>query len=113
MLTNITALVDETKIALLVLLLVASATLLVGSAHAQTTSATQGYTPSGLTPGSPAGSYALGGFDTINPYNGGLNFSLPLANGAGRGEAKYTIPLQVEQKWTAFHDVIVDPQTNQ
>lgn len=44
---------------------------------AQTTSATDGTTPSGIAPGSPSGSYALSGFDNINLYNGNLNFALP------------------------------------
>ncbi len=87
--------------------------IIATAVHAQTTGATLGYTPSGVSPGSPAGSYALSGFDTINPYNGNLNFNLPLLNVGGRGTAGYTIPVQVEQKWTAFHDVIIDPQTSQ
>ena len=87
--------------------------LLADAARAQSTSATDGFTPSAIKPGSPSGSFALSGFETINPYNGGLNFSLPLLNIGGRGGAGYTIPLQVEQKWTATHDVIVNPETNQ
>jgi hypothetical protein len=45
--------------------------LLVASCQlgwAQTTSLTDGATPLGLAPGSPAGSFALSGFDTVNPY---------------------------------------------
>ena len=37
-----------------------------------------GKTPLGLSPGAPAGSYALSGFENVNPYNGNLNFHLPL-----------------------------------
>ena len=56
--------------------------LTFGGAAAQTgtKSATDGTTPLGMTPGAPAGSYALSGFDNVNLYNGHLNFSLPLPN---------------------------------
>jgi hypothetical protein len=45
-----------------------------------------------------AGSYALSEFDNINPYNGSLNFRLPLLSIGGRGTAGYTMTLPVEQK---------------
>ena len=35
-------------------------------------------TPVGLQPGSPAGSYALSGLDTINLYNGSNSITIPL-----------------------------------
>jgi len=38
------------------------------SAEAQTTSPTDGSTPLGLSPGAPSGSYALSGFESVNPY---------------------------------------------
>jgi hypothetical protein len=60
---------------------------------------TDGTTPLALQPGAPAGSYALSGFDTINPYNGSLNFNLPLLGLGGRGGAAYTMTLPLEQKW--------------
>jgi YD repeat-containing protein len=60
---------------------------------------TDGSTPLALQPGTPAGSYALSEFDTINPYNGALNFSLPLLRIAGRGGAGFTMTLPIEQKW--------------
>src|SRR6266404_423310 len=72
----------------------------VSSAWAQhSTSVTDGATPLGLTPGAPAGSYALSGFDTVNPYNGNLNFALPLLQVGGRGGVQHTIPLVLEQHW--------------
>src|SRR5438132_7465234 len=40
------------------------------AASAQTTSPTDGTTPSSLAPGSPAGSNSLSGFEGINLYNG-------------------------------------------
>jgi len=60
---------------------------------------TDGKTPLALQPGTPAGSYALSEFDNINPYNGALNFQLPLLNIGGRGTAGYTMTLPIEQKW--------------
>ena len=74
--------------------------LLINSAHAQTfTSVTDGSTPSALTPGSPAGSYALSGFESVNLYNGNLNFALPLVHVGGRGAADLTMMLTIEQHW--------------
>src|SRR6266851_5790441 len=46
--------------------------------------ALQSETPLAMTPGAPAGSYALSGFDNVNLYNGNLNFSLPLLKIGGR-----------------------------
>lgn len=60
---------------------------------------TDGKTPLALQPGVPAGSYALSDFDNINPYNGSLNFRLPLLNIGGRGTAGYSMTLPIEQKW--------------
>ena len=60
---------------------------------------TDGSTPLALKPGAPAGSYALSEFDNINPYNGSLNFRLPLLSIGGRGGAGYTMTLPLEQKW--------------
>jgi RHS repeat-associated protein len=67
--------------------------------------ATDGTTPLGIAPGSPAGSFALSDFDTINPYNGNLNFRLPLLNVAGRGAAQYQITLPIDQRWTVRHEL--------
>jgi RHS repeat-associated protein len=67
-----------------------------------------GFTPAGLQPGSPAGSYRLSGFDTINPYNGNLNFSLPLLQVGGRGGAGYTIQQLISSKWTVTYSVTHD-----
>jgi hypothetical protein len=64
----------------------------------------KGATPSGLTPGAPAGSYSLSGFETINPYNGGLNFNLPLVSVGGRGSAGASVNLEIEQKWMVETD---------
>ena len=55
------------------------------------TSNTDGATPAGLSPGAPAGSYSLTGFENVNLYNGNLNVSLPLLAVGGRGSAGYTV----------------------
>ncbi|HEY4423150.1 MAG TPA: hypothetical protein VGN10_03035 [Pyrinomonadaceae bacterium] len=68
----------------------------IASVHADST---DGKTPLALKPGTPAGSYALNDFDNINPYNGALNFHLPLMSMGGRGTAGYTMTLPIEQKW--------------
>lgn len=74
--------------------------MLCATALAQTsTGPTDGSTPLGMSPGSPAGSYALSGFDNVNPYNGKLGFHLPLLRVGGRGQAGYTITLPIETHW--------------
>ena len=60
---------------------------------------TDGATPLGLSPGAPAGSYALSDFDNINLFNGNLNFAFPLLKVGGRGGSGYPITLRIEQKW--------------
>lgn len=54
-------------------------------AQTTTTSAVDGTTPLGISRGAPAGSYGLSGFDSVNLYNGNLNFRLPLLQIGGRG----------------------------
>jgi RHS repeat-associated protein len=79
-----------------------------------TTSATDSKTPLGLQPGQPAGSYALSGFDTVNPYNGNLNFHLPLLGIGGRGSAQMKMMLAIDSKgWRVKHkQVVVRPETS-
>lgn len=62
-------------------------------------SSTDNVTPGALKPGSPAGSYALEDFDTVNLYNGHLNFILPLLKMGGRGSAAIPIVYKHEQIW--------------
>jgi hypothetical protein len=78
------------------------------SAQDINTSPTSGSTPLGLAPGAPAGSFALSGFDNINPYNGNLNFSLPLLQVGGRGGASTTIRLTMESHWTVRDRITVN-----
>ncbi|MEK6300444.1 MAG: RHS repeat-associated core domain-containing protein [Acidobacteriota bacterium] len=74
---------------------------LVIAAEAQTL--TDGSTPLGIEPGTPAGSYALSGLDTVNLFNGGMNFSLPLMHIGGRGGAQMAMTLPIETHWRVFH----------
>ena len=66
-------------------------------------SATEGRTPTAAAPGSPAGSYGLSGLDTVNLFNGHLNFALPLRVIGGRGESGYSMTLPIERNWTIEH----------
>lgn len=71
--------------------------LMAGRASAQGSAA--GTTPPSLTPGLPAGSYALSGFESVNLFNGNLNFHLPLLNVGGRGGAQIPLLLKIEERW--------------
>jgi len=73
-----------------------------------------GETPSGLAPGAPAGSYSLGGFESVNAYNGGLNFDLPLVSVGGRGSIGTSVNLAIQQKWTVsrYQDPVTLDITN-
>ncbi len=61
---------------------------------------TDGFTPPGIEPGTPIGSYLLDGFDSISYYTGKLNLALPLWTVGGRGQAGYTITLPISTDWT-------------
>lgn len=73
--------------------------LMPSTASSQTNKVTDGSTPLGISSGSPTGSYALSDFESVNLYNGGLNFRLPLVKISGRGGAGYTMTLRIETKW--------------
>lgn len=60
-----------------------------------------GSVPLAHAPGAPAGSYALSDLETINLYNGQLNFTLPLMGVGGRSRAVVTTTLRVPQ-WFWF-----------
>jgi RHS repeat-associated protein len=77
--------------------------LLMNTVAAQSRESTDGTTPLGIAPGSPAGSFALSGFDTINPYNGNLNFRLPILGIAGRGSAQVDMMLPINRRWNFRH----------
>jgi RHS repeat-associated protein len=80
--------------------------LLLSSALSAQTTVTDGYTPLALSPGSPTGSYGLSGFESVNLFNGNLNFALPLLGIGGRGGASHQITRGIEHKWVVerFHD---------
>jgi RHS repeat-associated protein len=80
--------------------------LLATNASAQR--ATDGATPLALSPGAPAGSYSLSGFDNVNLYNGNLGFQLPLLGVGGRGAAQHNIMLLIKRKWAVLHSVTPD-----
>jgi RHS repeat-associated protein len=82
-----------------ILIAVMVLSLAAASALAQTKSNYDGQTPSALTPGAPAGSYALSGFDNVNLYSGKLSFHLPLIQVGGRGSVGYASYLDIEKRW--------------
>src|SRR5260370_29274638 len=57
-------------------------------------------TPLALAPGAPAGSYALSGFDSGNLYSGNLSVHLPLHEVVGRGDARYTMYLRLDRRFS-------------
>src|SRR5438046_2220127 len=77
---------------------------LTGAATLQAQSVTDGSTPLALQPGAPAGSYRLSDFENINFFSGSLNFSLPLVDIHGRGEAAYTMSVPIERHWRVDTD---------
>jgi hypothetical protein len=91
---------------LLITLLITTA----GVTGAQTSN-TDGTTPTGMAPGGPAGSYGLTGFESVNLFNGNLNFNLPLYQVRGRGGAGYTITLPLEQKWRVEQFAFTPPNS--
>lgn len=79
---------------------------IAASAQEMSINPMDGYTPSGLKAGSPTGNFPLSGFDIINPYNGSVNFSIPLLQVGGRGSAGYTIRHTWNQTWTGTYSRI-------
>ncbi|RPJ56342.1 MAG: hypothetical protein EHM23_23820, partial [Acidobacteria bacterium] len=85
--------------------------LLVSFVHGQqecsnlTTCITDGGTPPAISPGSPAGSFPLSGFESHNLYNGNLELAIPLVTVGGRG-LSYTVTKRVHStKWRIEHRV--------
>src|SRR5262249_29279836 len=58
-----------------------------------------GFPPPQVEPGAPSTAYALSGFDSINYFNGKMNFRLPVLKIGGRGDAGYTMTLPIENEW--------------
>jgi RHS repeat-associated protein len=65
----------------------------------QTRRTTDGYTPADAKTGASVGRAQLDDFESVNLFNGALNFSLPLVTFGGRGDASFTVKLPIEQKW--------------
>lgn len=57
-------------------------------------------TNSVLLNGSTTGARQLSNFETINPYSGNLNFTLPLLQSVGRGSVNFPVNLNIDQRWT-------------
>src|SRR5712692_5589051 len=74
---------------------VATALVLLSGVAGYAQSVTDGSTPSGVAPGSPAGSYALSGFENINLFNGTLDVHVPTLKIGGRGEAMAGVAVAV------------------
>lgn len=101
--SNIYTFIRPFRFVLSVLVVILS-TIIAQAQTTTTTSATDGMTPRGITPGSPSGSYPLSGFDNVNLYNGNLNFRLPLMKISGRGGAQMTMMLSLDIKtWRTKH----------
>jgi RHS repeat-associated protein len=79
--------------------------LFVSFAQAFAQSSTDGQTPLGLTRGAPTGSYPLSDFETVNLFNGNLNFQMPLLTIGGRGGTSFPLTLHIDQKWTISKEV--------
>jgi hypothetical protein len=76
------------------------------------TNTTDRNTASGIATGSS--SYALGGFDNINLFNGNLNFKLPLLVVGGRGGAEVSMHLALNTKrWRVKHTLKIMPDGNE
>jgi len=73
---------------------------------ASVTAAPIGLTPLAVSPGTPAGTYSLTGFENINLYNGQLNFALPLLPIGGRGKVGYTMTLAMSQRVMVYNSPI-------
>lgn len=53
----------------------------------------------GQAPGAPLGSFKISELDTVNLFNGHLNFRLPLMEIGGRGQASYSLGLPIDHRW--------------
>jgi RHS repeat-associated protein len=86
----------------------------ISDAQTYQTNPMDGSTPLGLSSGTPAGSYALSEFDTINLFNGRLNFQLPIFAVTGRGDAQMNMVLALDSPtWTVTHGRIKNLQTGE
>ncbi len=84
-----------------------TAFLLAGCGSVFTQTRAEGMTPKMAEPGSPVGSYSLSGFETVNLFNGNLNFNLPLIKAGGRGKSRYSMNLNIDSaRWNVEKDAL-------
>lgn len=82
----------------------------MATAQTTTTGPFGGSTPLGIARGTPAGAYALSGFESVNLYNGNLNFRLPLLQVGGRGGAQTSMMAALNLKgWHVKHSTFTAP----
>jgi YD repeat-containing protein len=80
------------------------------TAQTTTTSALDSSTPLGIARGTPTGAYGLSGFESVNLYNGNLNFRLPLLHIGGRGGAQTALMAALNLKgWHVKHSTHTAP----
>ena len=83
----------------LVVFLVLSMSIATFGQSTITAGSWDGRTPPALTPGAPAGSYPLSGFENVNLFNGKASVAIPLMEIGARGEARYTMMVTVDRTW--------------
>lgn len=80
-------------------LLLTGTSILLSQSSTQTDSVFEGTTPTGLAPGSPAGSSAISQIERYSPFSGTLNPAIPLYQVGGRGEATLNLMWPISQMW--------------
>jgi len=93
------ALIKKARLACLIVIVVA---VCRGQSSSLTVGSSNGLTPPAIQPGAPSGSYALTGFESVNPFNGKLNVAIPLLKISAqsvRTEAGYTMTWPVDGFW--------------
>ncbi len=83
-----------TSFSLITLLVIT--TFIAPRVNAQSGTIYDGYTPTGVAPGSPTGSYAVSDLEDINLFNGHLNLNFPLLRVGGRGAIGHTVLLNIQ-----------------
>jgi RHS repeat-associated protein len=72
-----------------------------------------GNLPAAIEPGAPVGSFALSNLDSIDPYRGSLNVSIPLLRVGGRGEAGFVVGTNLSSpSWYIDKSLQANPDGN-
>lgn len=59
-----------------------------------------GTAPPNASQGSPAGAFKLSGLENVSPFSGNMNFTLPLLQLGGRGDARVPVNLSIDSvRW--------------